>query len=148
MINVHFDNIIVDPDSEIRSLFADAFVDISVSDYAAFEALKYMQSSWEDSGKELSDGDVAFVTCCLRDTIQALTNWKAVWEATVVAERHIAQAAEFARCSEFNNARASMNKAEAMRKGFDVKKLQYTLELLGREYSKIEELVDVSEEAG
>ena len=144
---VHFENIIRDPEEEAVGLFGDVHQDISISDYAAFEALKYMQGSWEETGTTLDVNDIEFVTNCVEDVIKSLQRWHKAWVATVAADMWIEQAAEYARLGDFDRASTLHAKAREARRTFNNQHVRKTLELMSRPYSKVEELLDAAESA-
>ena len=144
---VHFENIIRDPEEEAVGLFGDVHQDISISDYAAFEALKYMQGSWEETGTTLDVNDIEFVTNCVEDVIKSLQRWHKAWVATVAADMWIEQAAEYARLGDYERANSLHAKAREARRTFKNPDVRKTLELMSRPYSKVEELLDAAESA-
>jgi hypothetical protein len=142
MRKVFFENIIQTPDCERSSLFSDAFQEDGLSEYAAFKALECLQASWEDSGRELIRADVDFVTASLRDTIACLTAWKRTWEAVVVADMDAEMVGELLRAGNFGAAADRTGKVKAAVDKIDPSELKRTREMLSREYTKIEELVE------
>jgi hypothetical protein len=148
MRKVYFENIIQSPESERSSLFSDAFPgDCGVAEYAAFKALESMQESWEDSGRELIRADVDFVTGTLKDTIACLTSWLRTWEAVVVADMEVEMVGELLRRGDFGAAAHRTATVKALVGKFDPAELKRTREVLSREYTKIEELVDAGVES-
>ena len=142
---VHFDNIIRDPEEDAAGLFADVYSDVSLSDYAAYGALKQMQEAWEENGTVLDLTDIEFVTGCVEDTIKSLQRWHKAWLATVASDMWIEQAAEYARQGDYERAGALHAKAREARRTFKNPDVRKTLELLGKPYSKIEELLDAAD---
>lgn len=143
---IFFENIIREPMEERTSLFSDAYLDYGVSEYAAFKTLEYLRESWEEDGRDHNRASVDFITASLDVTIKCLTEWKRTWEAVVVADMEAERVSELLRNSDFVSANDSMNKIRALVHKFEPFDLKQTREMMGREYTKIEELVDAGSE--
>lgn len=145
---IFFENIIQEPDDEqFPSLFAKAFPDNGLTEYAAYKALAYLSECWGEEGREHNRASVDFVTGTLRGTIECLTTWLKTWEAAVVADMEAERVAELLREGNFSGATDRMNKVKALVQNFNPADLTKTREMLSTEYSKIQELVDAAKES-
>lgn len=139
---VFFENIVREPSEERSSLFSDAFPDDGLSEWAAFKALECLRECWEHDGRELNRASVDFVTGTLEDTIKCLATWKRVWEAVVVADMDAELVGELLRNGDFAAAADRTNKIKALIHKFNLAELKHAREMMGREHTKIAELVD------
>lgn len=144
---IYFENIIQDPMESRSSVFSDVFPDYGLSEYAAFKALEYLRESWEEEGREHNRASVDFITASLDDTIKCLMAWKRTWEAVVVADMEADRLRELLSNSDFVGASDSMNKIKAMVQKFNPPDLRQARLIMSREYTKLAELVDASEES-
>ena len=139
------DDAIVSPDeaNDRHNLLQNIYADVGLSEFMAFSALESARSAWEE---DLQHGDT-FVEGTLVEAIECLKRFHAAWRATVTAQQCIDESAVQIKKGDFAAARKLLANAEAMRKGFDPKSIEHTLDALRSGPNKIRELINEAQES-
>jgi len=139
------DSAIVVPEeaNDESNLFQRVYHDVGLPELMAYQALESARECWEE-GLYIED---TFVESSLAEAIECLKRFQLAWRATVIAQRRIEESAQHVMKGDFASARKLLTEAEAMRKGYDPKLIQYTLQSLREGPNKIRELISESEES-